>query len=73
MRYLGIARKEKDQVLMPDTFQEMEEGRVFEVIEIGGDILLLSNPWEKDHLTRVEQLAKESITQHRQTLKDLAR
>jgi hypothetical protein len=58
---------------MPDAFQEVEEGRVFEAIEIGGDILLLAGPLEKERWARIEELAKDSIEKHRATLEALAR
>jgi hypothetical protein len=73
MKYLGTVKKEKGQVVMPDTFQEVEDGRVFEAIEIGGDILLLAGPLEKERWGRIEELAKESIEKHRATLEALAR
>jgi hypothetical protein len=73
MKYLGTVKKEKGQVVMPDTFQEVEDGRVFEAIEIGGDILLLAAPLEKERWGRIEELAKGSIEKHRATLEALAR
>jgi len=36
MRYLGIARKEKGQILMPDALKELVEDEHYEVVEIGG-------------------------------------
>jgi hypothetical protein len=72
MKYLGTARKEKGQVVMPDAFQEIEEGRLFEAVEIGGDILLLAGPLEKERLSQIEEIAKESIEKHRATLEALA-
>jgi hypothetical protein len=73
MKYLSTVKKEKGQVVMPDTFQEVEDGRVFEAIEIGGDILLLAGTLEKERWGRIEELAKESIEKHRDTLEALAR
>jgi hypothetical protein len=72
MKYLGTARKEKGRMVMPDAFQEIEEGRIFEAVEIGGDILLLAGPLEKERLSRIEEIAKESIEKHRATLEALA-
>ena len=66
MKYLGVARKEKGQVVMPDAFQEAEEGKLYEVIEIGGDILLVPSPLDR------ERLARKSIEEHRKTLEGLA-
>ncbi len=73
MKYLGTARKEKGHVVMPDAFQEIEEGRVFEAVEIGGDLLLLAGPLEKERLSRIEEITKESINKHRATLEGLSR
>lgn len=73
MKYLGTVKKEKGQVVMPEAFQEVEEGRVFEAIEIGSDILLLAGPLDKERMARIEELAKESIEKHRATLEALAR
>lgn len=73
MKYLGTVKKEKGQVVMPEAFQDVEEGRVFEAIEVGGDILLLAGPLDKERMARIEELAKESIEKHRATLEALAR
>lgn len=73
MKYLGTARKEKGRMVMPDAFQDVEDGRVFEAIEIGGDIILLAGPLDKERLSRIEEIAKESIEKHRTTLEALAR
>lgn len=58
---------------MPDAFKEVEDGRVFEAIEIGGDIILLAGPLEKEKLAQIEELARESIEIHRATLEALTR
>ncbi len=73
MRYLGIARRELRQIVMPDTFIGMEEGKNYEVVEIGGDILLIPPPLNRERLARIEQLAKLSIHEHHKTLEGLAR
>ena len=73
MKYLGVARKEKGQVVMPDAFREAEEGKLYEVIEIGGDILLVPSPLDRKRLARIEKLAQRSIEEHRKTLEGLAR
>ena len=73
MKYLGVARKENGQVLMPDSFQGTEEGKIYEAIEIGGDILLVPSPFDKERLARIEQLTRRSINDHRKTLEGLAR
>ncbi len=73
MKYLGTVKKEKGQVVMPEAFREVEEGRVFEAVEIGRDILLLAGPLDKEKMARIEDLTKESIEKHRATLEALAR
>lgn len=73
MKYMGTIKKEKGQVVMPDAFQDVEDGRIFEAVEIGGDILLLAGPLQKERLVRIEELAKESNEKHRTTLEALAR
>ena len=73
MKYLGVARKEKGQVVMPDAFQEAEEGKLYEAIEIGGDILLVPSPLDRKRLSHIEKLAQHSIEEHRKTLEGLAR
>jgi hypothetical protein len=73
MKYLGTARKEKGRMVMPEAFQEVEDGRTFEAIEIGGDIILLAGALEKERWAQIEELTKESIERHRATLEALAR
>lgn len=73
MKYLGIARKEKGRVVMPDAFGEAEEGRLYEAVEIGGDILLLLPPLDRERLADIERLADRSISDHRKSLEGLAR
>jgi hypothetical protein len=73
MKYLGVARQEKGKVVMPDSFKEAEEGKLYEAIEIGGDILLLPSPFDRERLAQIEKLARKSIEQHRKTLEGLAR
>jgi hypothetical protein len=73
MKYLGTARKEKGRMVMPDAFQEVEDGRIFEAIEMGGDIILLAGALEKERWAQIEELTKESIKRHRPTLEGLAR
>jgi len=73
MKYLGIARKEKGQIVMPDAFQGVEEGQTYEAIEIGGDILLAPVPLDRARLARIEGLANRSIEEHRKSLEGLAR
>jgi hypothetical protein len=70
---MGTARKEKGRVVMPEAFQEVEEGRIFEAIEMGGDIILLAGALEKERWAHIEELTKESINRHRATLEALTR
>ena len=72
MKYLGIARKEKGKIVMPDGFGEIEEGRTFEAVEIGGDILLAPAPLDRERLSKLAQLAGRSIEEHRKSLQGLA-
>ncbi|ODS34353.1 MAG: class I glutamine amidotransferase [Candidatus Scalindua rubra] len=73
MKYLGIARKEKGQVIMPDAFQKVPEGKQYEAIELGNDIILVPSPVDRERLARIERLANISIEEHRKTLKGLAK
>ena len=73
MRYLGIARQEHGRILMPDAFAEGEQDATFEAIEIGGDILLIPNPLDRERLARLQRLANRSIEDHRKSLEGLAR
>jgi hypothetical protein len=70
---MGIARLEKGQVILPDTFGEIEAGRSYEVIEIGGDILLMPPPLDRERLARIDRLARQSVKEHRAALEGLAR
>ena len=73
MKYLGTVRKEQGRLVIPEALREVEEGRVFEAVEIGGDIILLAGPLEKERWDRIEELAQESINKHRATLEALSR
>ena len=72
MKYLGIARTENDHVIMPDGFEEISSGKTFEVIELGGDFLLMPSPLDRQRLDQVEQLTTRSIEEHRKSLEGLA-
>ena len=61
MKYLGPARKQKDHVVMPDTSAEVSEGRMYEAVEVGEDILLVVPPFDREHAARIEHLATRSI------------
>jgi hypothetical protein len=73
MKYLGTAKKEKGHMVMPDAFKEVEDGRIFEAIEMGGDIILLAGALEKERWARIEELTKDTIRRHRATLEALSR
>ena len=73
MRYLGVARTRKGQVEMPDAFLTVEGTGDYEVVEIGGDILLTPPPLDRERLVRIEALAARSIQDHRESLEGLAR
>jgi hypothetical protein len=73
MRCLGMAQRQEGRVLMPDAFKEVAQGQVYEVLEIGGDILHMPPPLDRERLALVEKLARKSISGDRQTLEGLAR
>lgn len=73
MKYLGIVKREDRNLTLPDTFQEIAERRSYEAIEVGGDILLLPAPLDRERLKHIEELANRSIQEHRSTLERLAR
>ena len=50
MRYLGITRKEQRHLAIPDAFSEVEDSTAYGVVEIGGDILLMPPPMNKERL-----------------------
>jgi hypothetical protein len=73
MKYLGIAHNEKERVLLPDAFIALETTQSYEVIEVGGDIFLLSFPLDRKRLSLIEKLTQQAIDDHRETLEGLAR
>jgi len=72
MRYLGIVKRSKSNLVLPDIFLDVAEEGDYEAIEIGGDILLLTAPLDRERLKQIEGLASLSIEEHRDTLKRLA-
>ncbi|HEX7344398.1 MAG TPA: hypothetical protein VF398_09040 [bacterium] len=72
MKYLGIARIRKGRVHLPDSFP-MEDGRQYDVVELGGDILLIPSMLDKNRMAEISRLARQSIGEHRKTLEDLAK
>ena len=73
MKYLGIVKRQDRNLTMPDAFQKAARPGDYEAIEVGGDILLLSAPLDRERLKRIEDLAKRSIGEHRRALEGLAR
>jgi len=73
MKYLGTVRKEQGRLEIPEAPREVEKSRVFEAVEIGGDIILLAGPLEKERWARIEELAQKSMNKHRATLEALSR
>jgi hypothetical protein len=71
MKYLGIARNQNGRVLMPDTF-EAKDGVEYEVVEIGGDIVLMPSDQRKARLDYIKELTEDAIRRHRKTLEKLA-
>ena len=58
---------------MPDGFRGVQEGKIYDVVEIGGDVVLAPSPLDRERLAQIERLARRSIKEHRQTLEGLAR
>ena len=73
MKYLGIMKQEAGSVTMPDLFNTLELRPNYEVVEIGGDVLLLPSPLDSQRTRRIEKLTTLSIHEHRKTLEGLAR
>ena len=73
MKYLGIVKRENGNLTMPDAFQEVTVPRTYEAIQVGGDILLLPAPLDRERIKRIEELTKRSIEEHRSTLEALSR
>ena len=73
MNYLKIVKRQNCVLTMPDTFAEVAERRDYEAILVGGDIVLLPSPLDRERLKRIKDLANRSINEHRSTLEGLAR
>ena len=73
MKYLGIVKRQNGNLTMPDTFQEVATFLTYEAIQVGGDILLLSPPLDRERMKRIEDLTNQSIKEHRKTLEGLAK
>jgi len=73
MKYLGIVQRENGTLALPDSFREIREPRRYEAILVGGDVLLLSAPLDRERLKQIEELMDRSIEDHRKTLEGLAR
>ena len=73
MKYLGIVKREDGNLTIPDAFQEVTTPLTYEAIQVGGDILLLPAPLDRERIKRIEELTKLSIAEHRSTLDALAR
>ncbi len=73
MKYLGIVQRENGTLALPDSFQEIREPRRYEAILVGGDVLLLSAPLDRERLKQIEELTDRSIEDHRKTLEGLAK
>ncbi len=72
MKYLGIARVHKGRVRLPDSYP-MEDGRQYDAVELGGDILLMPSMLDKNRMAEISRLARQSIGEHRKALEDLAK
>jgi hypothetical protein len=73
MKYLGIVKKENGTLVVPDAFNDVAEPRTYEAVQVGGDILLLFTPLDRERLKKIDELTESSIRDHRKTLEGLAR
>lgn len=73
MKYLGIVKQKKGSLIMPDSFLELAARPVYEAIQLGVDILLVSAPLDRERIQRISALAGASIEEHRSTLERLGR
>lgn len=71
MRYLGVAKKEKGLVVMPDSFGKDEIGVFYEAFEIDGQILLMHPPVSRKRQRQIKALMSQSMDEHRTTLKGM--
>lgn len=71
MRYLGVAKKEKGLIVMPDSFGRDEIGRLYEAFEIDGQILLMHPPVSRKRQRQIKTLMSQSIEENRSTLKGI--
>jgi len=65
---IGLRHQKK-----PDAFQEATAPGTYEAIQVGGDILLLPAPLDRERIKKIEELTKRFIEEHRSTLEALAR
>ena len=66
-------KKENGTLAMPDSFRDVAEPRTHEAVQVGGDILLLITPLDRERLKKIEDLTGSSIRGHRKTFEGLAR
>ncbi len=73
MKFLGSVKKENGHMVASDAFQEVQEGKVFEAVEIEGHIFLVPAPFDKERAEKIRSLADESIRAHRKSLENLSK
>ncbi len=73
MQYLGIVKRENGSLVLPDSFLELARRPTYEAIQVGGDILLISTPLDRERIKRISELANASISEHRSSLEGLGR
>ena len=73
MQYLGIVKRENGSLVLPDSFLELATRPTYEAIQVGGDILLISTPLDRERIKRISALADASINEHRSSLEGLGR
>ena len=71
MRYLGIAKKQKEKITMPDGCEDLVKDIEYDALEINGRVLLIPSPLDREKMSLVERLADRSIKRHRKTLEGL--
>lgn len=73
MKYLGTVQNDNGKLKMPDTFVDDSRAATYEAIDLDGDILLVASPLDRTRLSRIEELAGQSIADHRKSLEGLAK
>lgn len=73
MTYLGTARLENGRVELPGSFHSAQRSTTYEAVDLGGDILLIASPLDRERLAQIEKIIADSIHANRKALEDLAK